>query len=31
MELRHRIEETLAAFEPDWDGQPAEMPPPSVT
>jgi hypothetical protein len=25
-ELRYRIEETLAALEPDWDGQPADMP-----
>jgi hypothetical protein len=26
VELAHRIEETLAALEPDWDGQPADMP-----
>ena len=26
LELRHRIEETLAALEPDWDGQPADAP-----
>jgi len=26
LQLRHRIEETLAALEPDWDGQPADVP-----
>lgn len=26
LQLRHGIEETLAALEPDWDGQPADMP-----
>lgn len=26
LELRHRIEETLAALEPGWDGQPADSP-----
>jgi hypothetical protein len=26
LQLTHRIEEVLAAFEPDWDGQPADMP-----
>lgn len=26
LQLRHRIEETLAALEPDWDGMPADIP-----
>jgi len=26
LQLTHRIEETLAAFEPGWDGQPADVP-----
>jgi hypothetical protein len=26
LQLMHRIEETFAALEPDWDGQPADMP-----
>jgi hypothetical protein len=26
LQLRHRIEETLAALEPGWDGQPADVP-----
>lgn len=26
VELTHRIEEILAALEPDWDGQPADVP-----
>ena len=26
LQLTHRIEETLAALEPDWDGLPADMP-----
>jgi hypothetical protein len=26
LQLRHRIHETLAALEPGWDGQPADMP-----
>lgn len=26
LQLRHRIEEVMAALEPDWDGQPADMP-----
>ena len=26
LELQHRIEEILAALEPDWDGQPADTP-----
>ncbi len=26
LQLTHRIEEIVAAFEPDWDGQPADMP-----
>jgi hypothetical protein len=26
LQLRHRIQETLAALEPGWDGQPADMP-----
>jgi hypothetical protein len=25
-QLKHRIEEILAALDPDWDGQPADMP-----
>jgi hypothetical protein len=26
LQLKHRIQETLAALDPDWDGQPADMP-----
>jgi hypothetical protein len=26
LQLRHRIQETLAALEPGWDGRPADMP-----
>ena len=26
LQLRYRVEETLAALEPGWDGQPADMP-----
>jgi hypothetical protein len=26
LELAHRVEEVQAALEPDWDGQPADMP-----
>ena len=26
LELKHRLEEVLAALEPDWDGLPADMP-----
>lgn len=26
LQLRHRIEEILAALEPDWDGVPGDMP-----
>ena len=26
LQLRHRIEETLAALEPNWDGMPADVP-----
>jgi hypothetical protein len=26
LQLKHRVEDTLAAFEPDWDGVPADMP-----
>lgn len=26
LQLKHRVEDTLAAFEPDWDGIPADMP-----